>query len=1148
MTFDRGCRLLLLLCFWVLACPAFAQSNLVHVIHPTLQPLKHKNYGLLLPASLEIQSIQGQPLIKDQDYQLDDDHIRWSTNCPYDSVQVSFRVFSTPILDSIQLMNPALISKTPTAEKEALSLKELKLIEGENINYSGSISRGISIGNRQDLVLNSALDLQLAGTFAQGIEIEAAFSDQNIPLQPEGNTQQLRDFDKVFINLKKDNHSLRAGDYELNSDRSYFTKYLKKLQGATYFFDSDPYTDLGFSNTLSFAIARGRYARNNIIPIEGNQGPYKLFGNENEFFIIVIAATEKVYIDGILMKRGIEHDYTIDYNRAEIIFTAERLITKDRRIIIDFEYSNQDFVRSAYAYSAGFKNKNLETWLEVYSEQDNRNASAINNLDAEERQFLAGLGDDRSTQAFTGIRPLDEELNNPITYIMQDTLVDGIAYDSILVFSNDGDQNLFTARFSNVGFQNGNYIADPGFANGIHYEWVAPIDGIPQGDFEPIIQLNSPELNRMISGGVKTTLVDGLNLTSEVSLSTRDLNRFSDSDDDDNHGLGLMAELDYKKQINKRGLHFLASAKYELASEEFIFINPYRNAEFARDWNIEDQKFSDEHLGQFKLGLEANDRFRLIYGVHTFQRPEFFNGIRNQLDAYWSDNGYLLEINTSLLNSSSDVLESNYFRPNISFSKTFAKQWKVGALFFQEKNERIAIDQSLRDDSFQFQQLDLYVENADTAAFHNHFSLSRRSDLLPFQNELSLANSAWQFLYRGHLQKQENARLNWTLNYRKLDVEEAFAERQPARETYLGRLEFLFKPLKGFLNSVTTYEIGSGQEARSRFNYLEVEPGQGTFQWVDYNQDSIQQVNEFEVAINRDQARFIRFSLPTNDYIQTNNILFNQSLNLNPRILLQGSNKWHLWLSKFSTQSNFKINQKNMDQRPLWNPFEVQNEDENLISSSMLIRNVLFFQRANRKFNAFIGHSLTGNKINLDVGAQSTETNEYFLHYDIRLIEKLNHVFDLKRSRFTNRSDFFDLKNFVLEFTELEPQLKFLVNQQINAQISYNFLNSKNVLSIVGGERLKSEGLSASLNYQQKIDFSLNTSFTFKLVEFEGDQNSPVAFQMLDGLRRGRNFLWTLQLNKNLAKNLILSLNYEGRKTGQLALVHLGDIQVKASF
>ena len=72
------------------------------------------------------------------------------------------------------------------------------------------------------------------------------------------------------------------------------------------------------TSAASIAVARGQFVRQQIQPIEGNQGPYKLTGNGGQRFLIVLAGTERIFLDGVLLVRGLDADYTIDYNLAEL--------------------------------------------------------------------------------------------------------------------------------------------------------------------------------------------------------------------------------------------------------------------------------------------------------------------------------------------------------------------------------------------------------------------------------------------------------------------------------------------------------------------------------------------------------------------------------------------------------------------------------------------------------------------------------------------------------------------------------------------------------------------------------------------------------------------------------------------------------------
>jgi len=234
---------------------------------------------------------------------------------------------------------------------------------------SGTVYRGVSIGTNNGLSLQSGLNIELQGKLSDDISIIGSLTDQNIPIQPEGNTQTIDEIDKVFIQVRMPKEHITFGDYEFSNRTGNLSAYQRKLQGVLIESNRN-----GNHAQLSGAITKGQYTSNYFMGEEANQGPYQLTGKEGETAIIVLAGTEKVWLNSEPMKRGENNDYVIDYSTGEITFTPYRLITSDSRITVDFQYSNLVYQKNIWIArnTAALADGKLKLSAGLISESDDK--------------------------------------------------------------------------------------------------------------------------------------------------------------------------------------------------------------------------------------------------------------------------------------------------------------------------------------------------------------------------------------------------------------------------------------------------------------------------------------------------------------------------------------------------------------------------------------------------------------------------------------------------------------------------------------------------------------------------------------------------------------------------------------------------------
>ena len=140
-----------------------------------------------------------------------------------------------------------------------------------------------------------------------------------------------------------------------------------------------------------------------------------------------------------------------------------------------------------------------------------------------------------------------------------------------------------------------------------------------------------------------------------------------------------------------------------------------------------------------------------------------------------------------------------------------------------------------------------------------------------------------------------------------MDVFDTILMNQKPENSLIGRVEYNFKAWKNALQWSTFYEVGSGLEQKREFLYIEVNSGQGIYTWIDYNEDGIKDLNEFEVAQFIDQADYIRVFVPSNTYVNTYSNEFNQSIYWRPERIWTKKKGFLKFMSRFSDQARFRI-------------------------------------------------------------------------------------------------------------------------------------------------------------------------------------------------------------------------------------------------
>lgn len=1038
-----------------------------------------------------------------------------------------------------------------SAASPAFDFRE-ELFPTTNLNKSGNLTRGISFGNTQNLFVNSSLNLQMNGELSENLNIRASITDQNVPFQPEGNTQQLQDFDNVLVELYNDRFNLAAGDVVLQQRKSEFLRYYKNVQGAqltTSYAIGDKWKA---STQAAASVAKGKFASINLEVTEGTLGPYRIPGPQNERFVIIMANSERVFLDGKQLQRGFNYDYVIDYNQGEITFTPNVLITQYTRIRIDYEYAERNFTRSILTANHIQETDKVSLYMNFYREMDNRNRPLFFEFSDADKRLLASVGNDLESAAVPRVDSVAFDPNR----VLYRRVVDVDDQGNPIVFyeySTDPEQAHFAIGFSEVGQGKGDYVRDRQLANGPVFVFRPRINGVPQGNYSILSPLPAPNKKQMFTTGARVRLSSFEQVYTEMAFSNVDQNLFSEIDNETNNGFGIKSGfISENRPLEKlKGYRFNTLTEFEYNSDNFSFIDRLRYIEFDRDWSLSREDMLEaghERIFNAGFGFIKDQHNEMSYRFNFRNRGTIQSGSQH-MAKFNQQLGRRIFLKNELFVLDSDVrnLNSDWVRytGDVQYrSKILVPGYR---LMLDRNAVRNTETDSVVSTAMNFVEHMAYLNSNDTLPYSFFMNASVREDLFPVNGILVPDTEAFQTMF-GLKRRFKGHDLSASFTYRELEFLRLDGEKET---TVLGKVDYLGTMAKGAIRNELSYALGNGREFRREFVFLPVPTGEGTHTWRDDNGDGIQQLNEFYLAFNPEEKNFIKVFVPTTEFVQAYTTIFNYRLNARFPDSWRKEGGMKQFFQKFSNTTSLSI-EKKITSNEFWdriNPFVGGFAGEDLISVRQVIRSSFFFNRSSAKYGFDVSVFDSQNKQLLAGGFDDLVQKDWRLNTRYNINPNLNlRLIGQTGNRIAN-SDFLDNRNYSIQQYGYGPEFAYQPSNVFRTTIMYQYMDKVNQANTEFDEKAMIHQAGLDFRFAKAIKTTINANFRYIYIDYNGQPNTPTGYEMLQALTIGNNVTWSLNWLQKIGEGLQMNMVYEGRNSEGLGrLVHIGRMQVTALF
>ncbi|OQY76365.1 MAG: hypothetical protein B6D45_03850, partial [Ignavibacteriales bacterium UTCHB3] len=1018
-------------------------------------------------------------------------------------------------------------------------------IFGPNIQKSGTLVRGFTFGTNKDLSLQSGLKLQLSGKLSDDIEIVAALSDESTPIQPEGNTERLDEIDKVFIQITHPNAKAVFGDYDLNSYRGEFGKLSRKLQGLY------GEAKVGeFTGYFSVASSRGRFNTNSFAGIEGVQGPYRLTGINGERDIIIIAGSERVFLNGEEMKRGENNDYTIDYSAGELVFTTKRVITSSSRINIDFEYSDRKYSRNFF--SAGtdgaFFGSKLKYSLQFVQESDDKDNPIDFSLSDSDKEILRSAGGDRTKAVKPGERLADPDSTGRRNglYSIRDTVIGG-ELTSYYLYEPGADSAIYNVSFSYAGPGNGDYTRETIGK----FRFV----GKGQGSYLPLIFIPLPEKRQGGNFLVEYRPVKFFGVKAEIAFSDLNKNRFSELAGTASTGYARNIELLFNPtQFSVFDMKLNSfSLKYRERFVQADFSSPdrFNTVEFDRDYNTGSVTTkADETLREagFSFYPIAGNGVDLSYGY--LKRGDNFKSERlNGTIKSYDDENRDISYTADLVTSENSLLNSVWLKQN------GAGNWKAGFInlgaFFESeiKREKIGNSDSLLAGSFYFYEAGPLLEIPSLWGLNLTAKMTFRED------ETALSGI---FLKESRTSGQElglkystgrafNTEISVAIRDKRFNSEFkqlGFTDNQ----TVLLRMRSRISVLNNGFNGDLFYEASTRRASVLERVFIKVEKGTGNYIYLgDLNGNGLYDENEFQPAIY--DADFIAVTLPSEELYPIIDLKTGFRFKLQFADLASAGISFLKPLKFISTETTVRVEEnskdKNIENIYLLKLSHFLDEKNTIRGAQSILQDIFIFENSS-DLNFRLRFNERNSLTEFSGGTEKGLYGEKSIRARMKLVKEFSIQADVVFGTNNMAAPPASLRNRKIKSTDLIFDFSYRPEYYIETGVVFKTCNSTDEFPLNPSEvKTNSQILRVNLSFAGTGRLRFEVERTELIVN---DAENFLPFELTNGNMVGKNYYWRLNFDYRVSANLQSTLGYDGRSQGGGRAIHTARAEVRAFF